>query len=800
MLTPENQDDQGWAILKRAYASYPRITINASILSAMLDGSRPDLAQIKNELSDNVIPGIDHVESTIAHEIGHYLHQRGIINFKSIEEVSQIEYFMMAYPLTEYAGTDVSEYIAEAFAGMMISEDGIGKYPEVAEFINSRIEMYNRKKAAQESSGPSPKQERSSDAPDKEAIVAAVNEIIAIHDIRMGKKYHPYGTKRYDEYDSSKSFNKHKLPIDNIMSIQAAKRTAPIQNSARAKHINDKRVYIPTQKATDLKNKITALGNMVLDKVKKVVEDRLRSEGLLPEGIDVDQHRAELILLIREKSKVIQSKKEKFKAAKNDLVENAFKNLSPEDLEKFFEEVQDDPAISRFNDLIKEKRFDEVMKVFQAESWENDGFNSEGFKEKYGDIKALDTGAKKSEWIPDAKDEARRSRSGIRRVKGKWVLVDDPELIGSKNFYYYGGPTVYEALTVIATNKGYLDTSELEKMAAELKSLREEAFAIQNPKKFAKKVHEYVAEEVKKSLQDLGVEFDSVDMTKTVGKTKPVVSYNRYGNRTDGVVEDYYDLTDKIREEFEKALDSIPKSVLTSIKEYIDSRGKVSGSTWPVKIGIKPSEARAHIYTARETGSKIIRGSSHSDFLHEIWHLVQEVNEDIRAIEHAFTYDRIKNDDGTVKPVLEIPYVSDTKSDDGSSSFSDANIVNPYILKQYRPRRNEKNIRLFSMGEDATEVFTNGMDDLFGGEDIGKYTTPDGITVVTGKGGSREYYKDPHMDIATGIWYTDDTMTNMIDPKKITGIFGLDSTKPIDWDFKALSIGMLLALVDLENN
>ena len=104
------------------------------------------------------------------------------------------------------------------------------------------------------------------------------------------------------------------------------------------------------------------------------------------------------------------------------------------------------------------------------------------------------------------------------------------------------------------------------------------------------------------------------------------------------------------------------------------------------------------------------------------------------------------------------------------------------------------------MGEDATEVFTNGMDDLFGGEDIGKYTTPDGITVVTGKGGSREYYKDPHMDIATGIWYTDDTMTNMIDPKKITGIFGLDSTKPIDWDFKALSIGMLLALVDLENN
>ena len=255
-------------------------------------------------------------------------------------------------------------------------------------------------------------------------------------------------------------------------------------------------------------------------------------------------------------------------------------------------------------------------------------------------------------------------------------------------------------------------------------------------------------------------------------------------------------LNPKTIQELEDAFKFIPKNILESIKDYINSK-KPRGNIQP-KIGIRESEARAHIYTARNNGNIIIRGSTLSDFIHEFWHLIQGMNSDIRAIEHAFTYDRVRNEDGTIKPILDIPYSNDTEKKYGNSSFSNANVVDPYTVKQYNPDGSASNMRLHS-ASGATEVLTTGMGDLFGAEDIGRFTNPNGLVVVTGRGSKREYYKNPHMDIATGLWYTDETMTNLINPKKITGVFGLDIASPTDWDFKAFSIGMLLALADLES-
>ena len=123
-------------------------------------------------------------------------------------------------------------------------------------------------------------------------------------------------------------------------------------------------------------------------------------------------------------------------------------------------------------------------------------------------------------------------------------------------------------------------------------------------------------------------------------------------------------------------------------------------------------------------------------------------------------------------------------------SFSGADVVNPYIVKQYPGWALQDSI--FNPSNQYAEVATLAQNDLF--TRPGAYSTPKGVTIQTGTGKNATLFSDAHIDIATGIWYTDETMTDMIDSKKITSIQGLDRQKDIDWDLKAFGVGLLLAL------
>jgi hypothetical protein len=166
------------------------------------------------------------------------------------------------------------------------------------------------------------------------------------------------------------------------------------------------------------------------------------------------------------------------------------------------------------------------------------------------------------------------------------------------------------------------------------------------------------------------------------------------------------------------------------------------------------------------------------------------INPDISTMEHAFTYDRVKESNSPdIFPIMELYETSVEKS------FSGAKVVNPYTVKQYK--RMTSKMSSFSPLNHSAEVITTTMQDLF--TSPGKYSTPNGVTVKTGTGKKTTIFSDAHMDIATGIWYTDATMTTKIDPKLITGIEGLDPYNDTDWDLKAFGIGLLLSLLNWEN-
>jgi DNA polymerase III epsilon subunit-like protein/ribosomal protein S18 acetylase RimI-like enzyme len=618
---------------------------------------------------------------------------------------------------------------------------------------------------------------------DKQTILAAINDIQSIADVGLPVEFEPPArsggtspskrtTKRGTVVRGTPMLSKIETDAGDI---EISYEQVAIQNS---KELAAK----PTEKAIEVKNKIISLGNKILGPAKKAVDRRMIDEGLLPEGVDLDQHRLDLADDIAARTEIIKEKNLALLNAIEDINRNAFKKLPYEVQEEIYQILRENPAMYTIDDFFKA----------------NDNLNmartdGEGLEQLYkqatmevDSYRAIKLFSGRKIWLERKKAKGR----GYEKV-----LEDYPDFVGTLDGTN-GADRLENILLVTALNKGFIDLSEVKKMSDELRSLRESATEVQNPRQFVNKYHRYLGEEVKKQLESLGMEFGSVDMSNVIGMVKPIAKYTtdqyRYGYLSaddyksfmNQVTPSINSLDPKILEELKKAMDTLPKSFLMSMKNYYESISK--------KLGIRPSEARAHFFTA-SNGNGIVRGDKKDDFLHEFAHFFQGINPELIAIEHAFTYDRVRNEDGTLKPIMEVPYTNDVK--DNSDTFSGANVVEPYIVKQY-----ETNTAKRLGARKYTEVLTMGIQDLFGDESAGRSVTPTGVTIVTGKGSRRTYYSEPHMDIATGIWYTDKTMTNKIDLKKITGISGLDKSSPTDWDFKALTIGLLLALADLEDN
>jgi hypothetical protein len=93
-----------------------------------------------------------------------------------------------------------------------------------------------------------------------------------------------------------------------------------------------------------------------------------------------------------------------------------------------------------------------------------------------------------------------------------------------------------------------------------------------------------------------------------------------------------------------------------------------------------------------------------------------------------------------------------------------------------------------------TEVSTMGMQDLF--TNPGRYSSANGRTAIVGQKRAKKVYRDPYQDPSTGIWYTDSSKTERIDPHTV---IGRDKELGTDLDMKAFNIGLLLAIFDWDS-
>jgi len=746
--------DDGTRGRNLAGLSFPHMFVNGQILNE--EDVKPN-----PKLTENPRADATELESTIAHEIGHVLQQKGIINFNDQATKDTLRRFMTEYPLSDYAATDEAEYLAEAYAGMMISEDGIGRHKEVADWINDQIATVDERK-------------------EKAAIdlLKGMLEKLGIPNNskpsqnREGSREQIIASAAKDIASSGIGFTPGKIKNDISIAIDG-----PV---VQIEGFPKKDAVAPSDQATAIKNEIIGLGHMILDDARTISDEQARAEGLIPEGFDAEEYRKKLENDARALELEISKGDSKFRAMAQDLMRNAFNRLSYEDKEEVFQSLKQEAA--------KELSGKDVN-VFSAE----ETFNM--LLVEYGDDLshklAYDYATPHSEFIFDT------GKTVLQRVRSKKTLrltkdVEEVRALIDVTGAHEGGETILSLLTKWAIRTGKIDTSDLAKKAAEIKEVRDRLRASPKAEDFTNKYHSIIGKNIKSQMEKSGVEFDSIPAHQFFNQYKDY----KYVNSNEKFQDIRIDRNKKLIKNLEETLSFVPKDIILAGMEYLAHTGG--------KLGVQISDARAQFkqhwknknlinslrWKKEQGDGGFFRGDSTDDYLHEVWHFFQMINHDIAALEHAFSYDRIKTaDSSNIIPSMEV-YENWMEE-----SFSGAKVADPYTVKVY-PRATSK-FATFSPNNHSAEVITTTMQDLF--TDPGRFSTPNGVTVKTGKGKKTTRFSDARMDIATGVWYTDATMTTKIDPKLITGIEGLDPSNDTDWDLKAFGIGLLMSLLNWEN-
>lgn len=739
--------------------SFPHLFVNGKILNEEDNKPNP-------KLTENPRADATELESTIAHEIGHVLEQKGIINFSDQATKDTLRRFMTEYPLSDYAATDEGEYLAEAYAGMIISEDGIGRHKEVADWINNQIATVDERK-------------------EKAAIdlLKGMLEKLGISNDskpsqnREGSKEQIIASAAKDIASSGIGFTPGTLKLKGNIATDGPNISISGSPKDRAK--------APSDQATALKNEMISLGHTVLDDAITLSNEQAKAEGLIPKGFTAEEYRKKLETDVRAVELEILKGDNKFRAMSRDLMRNAFNRLSYEDKEEIFQSLRQEALRGQGGALSGKD-----INVFSAE----ETFNM--LLVEYGDDLAYklsyDYATTYPEFLFDTgKTVLMRQRAEFtgrltKKVEEKKTQVD-------VTWAHEGEDTILSMLTKWAIQSGKIDMSEFAQKATEIKDFRDTLNSLPKAEDFTNKYHSMISKNIKSQLEKAGVEFDSVPAHSFFKQYKNYKLINTNNHFQDV----RYDNNRKLIKNLEDTLSLIPKDIILAGMDYLKETGGM--------LGVQVSDARAHFVQHWLHGAQIVnmirkngqqsdggyfRGNSADDYLHEVWHFFQMINPDISTIEHAFTYDRVKEANSPdIFPIMELYETSVEKS------FSGAKVVNPYTVKQYK--RMTSKMSSFSPLNHSAEVITTTMQDLF--TSPGRFSTPNGVTVKTGTGKKTTIFSDAHMNIATGIWYTDATMTTKIDPALITGIQGLDVSNDTDWDLKAFGIGLLLSLLNWEN-
>ena len=292
------------------------------------------------------------------------------------------------------------------------------------------------------------------------------------------------------------------------------------------------------------------------------------------------------------------------------------------------------------------------------------------------------------------------------------------------------------------------------------------------------------------TLKELGVEFDNVSMSALGIRSS-------FGGSS---------VTDRsqIGKAIEEAFDRVPRAILLQLAEIMQNN--------KMQLVVAPTNGRGHmlkrfghykIAVSKEHGRspempfQSAYENPYTDvFLHELWHVIQEVSPNVSQLEHAWLYDRLVSKDKDGNDVLPRLASSTGSTRLGKEKgFGTVNgFVSNYLLKQYGQDgivTDSKNF--FSPNNKYSEVATMVMQDIFGHN--GNSSSGSGMVVYASKHNGRAFAAnsgDIFQDESTGKWYTDKEMTDEIKNAKTYG----RPREDFDEQVKHFGMGLLLLLSD----
>ena len=239
----------------------------------------------------------------------------------------------------------------------------------------------------------------------------------------------------------------------------------------------------------------------------------------------------------------------------------------------------------------------------------------------------------------------------------------------------------------------------------------------------------------------------------------------------------------------EEAFKFTPRSMVLALVNHL----KNTNQTLKVRAGVRRGEFRT-VPGGYELDLSSIRNplsgqTKHTDTAgHELQHFIQRVVPNVRAMEHAWTYDRIVQNAGT--PDETMPNIISLPGKKSELTFAAPGVGESYTLKQYS--RSNKGIFL-NPHDSSSEVMSTVVQDLF--TNPGMVSRGKGATVVSKvPGGPKKTYKNAFYDEASGEWYTDASKSSKIE--NVVGTYGRTREAGLDRDVKHFGIGLLMMMND----
>jgi hypothetical protein len=307
---------------------------------------------------------------------------------------------------------------------------------------------------------------------------------------------------------------------------------------------------------------------------------------------------------------------------------------------------------------------------------------------------------------------------------------------------------------------------------------------------FEESLAEATKNATKKTLEDLGVQFDNVSLDEFEGN---IIS-----------VQDKQPLdalsTFKSARALTAAFDYMPANRIRQLAKYLkDTGGKLQVISGVPRGHFRPlSNGDVEITLSTAKGTR----SNDTTALHELQHFLDFVDQNGNVSAHAWTYRRALNADGqTLRPLMTWGK--------GETGFAITDLKSPYTTRRY-----ERDNFVLDPNFDGNEVNSTIMEDLF--LDAGSVSRPNGQYAIvkktrqktnrktgapvvdkkTGDPVMEDYYDfafDPFYDEKENKWYADETKAEELN---VRDWYGRKKSAGLDRNVKHYGMGMLLMMND----